>query len=92
MYESIIIHVFLLLFQHGAEITDHKIFSELTQHWENEYHSDMKALNVSSLKFLMLFRFIAPYLRRMLIVPFCTFTEVLPSKHRVNSLLENERT
>ena len=32
--------------QHGAEITDHDIFWELTRYWENEYHNDMKALNV----------------------------------------------
>lgn len=30
----------------GAEVTDYKIFSKLTQHWENEYHEDMKNLNV----------------------------------------------
>jgi len=32
--------------QFGAEITDHKIFNALTQHWENEYHEDMNSLNV----------------------------------------------
>jgi len=31
---------------HGAEITDHNIFWELTRYWENEYHEDMNALNV----------------------------------------------
>lgn len=33
--------------QFGANVTDHKIFSNLTQYWENEYHEDMKSLNVS---------------------------------------------
>ena len=28
-------------------MTDHRIFAKLTQHWENEFHEDMKALNVS---------------------------------------------
>jgi len=28
-------------------VTDQKIFSKLTQHWENEYHEDMTNLNVS---------------------------------------------
>jgi len=32
--------------QFGGKVTDHKIFSALTQHWENEYHEDMKALDV----------------------------------------------
>jgi len=27
-------------------VTDHRIFAKLTQHWENEFHEDMKALNV----------------------------------------------
>ena len=27
-------------------MTDHRIFAKLTQHWENEFHEDMKALNV----------------------------------------------
>ncbi|XP_066919805.1 cysteine--tRNA ligase, cytoplasmic-like isoform X2 [Clytia hemisphaerica] len=30
----------------GAKVTDFKIFSKLTQYWENEYHEDMKNLNV----------------------------------------------
>ena len=41
--------LFQILFcplQHGGEITDHNIFWELTRYWENEYHKDMKALNV----------------------------------------------
>ena len=33
--------------QHGHEISDKSIFSGLTQHWENEFHNDMQALNVS---------------------------------------------
>eukprot|EP00795_Rhopilema_esculentum_P011490 gene11490-21706_t len=32
--------------QHGANVTDHNIFWRLTQHWENEFHEDMRALNV----------------------------------------------
>ena len=28
-------------------MTDHRIFAKLTQHWENEFHKDMNALNVS---------------------------------------------
>lgn len=32
----------------GAGVTDFKIFSNLTQYWENEFHEDMKSLNVSS--------------------------------------------
>ena len=27
-------------------MTDHRIFAKLTHHWENEFHEDMKALNV----------------------------------------------
>jgi len=30
----------------GADVTDHKIFSKLTQYWENEFHEDMRSLNV----------------------------------------------
>lgn len=30
----------------GADVTDHEIFSKLTQYWENEFHEDMKSLNV----------------------------------------------
>lgn len=31
---------------YGAGVTDHKIFSELAQYWENEFHEDMSALNI----------------------------------------------
>ena len=31
-------------------MTDHGIFSALTKHWEEEYHRDMAALNVSNLE------------------------------------------
>ena len=33
--------------QHGSKVTDHHIFAKLTKHWEEEYHKDMAALNVS---------------------------------------------
>lgn len=36
------------LFQFGSNVTDHKIFAKLTQHWEKEFHEDMKALNVGA--------------------------------------------
>lgn len=32
---------------HGASVTDNAIFAELPRYWENEFHKDMKALNVS---------------------------------------------
>ncbi|XP_062513505.1 cysteine--tRNA ligase, cytoplasmic-like [Corticium candelabrum] len=32
--------------KHGAAVTDHKIFTALTQYWEREFHRDMAALNV----------------------------------------------
>ncbi|KAA3680819.1 cysteinyl-tRNA synthetase [Paragonimus westermani] len=32
--------------EHGASITDHKIFEAVARRFEKEYHSDMKALNV----------------------------------------------
>lgn len=35
----------------GSTVTDHSIFSSLTQHWEEEYHKDMAALNVSLITF-----------------------------------------
>ena len=35
--------------QHGSEVTDHHIFAKLTKHWEEEYHKDMAALNVSTM-------------------------------------------
>ena len=34
------------LFQFGSNVTDHRIFAKLTQHWETEFHKDMEALNV----------------------------------------------
>ena len=33
--------------QYGSDVTDHSIFAKLTSHWEEEYHKDMDALNVS---------------------------------------------
>ncbi|XP_076767144.1 cysteine--tRNA ligase, cytoplasmic [Xylocopa sonorina] len=30
----------------GATVTEHSIFSKLSQHWEREFHKDMDALNV----------------------------------------------
>lgn len=36
----------LLSYQHGASVTDHSIFSQLSSYWEEEFHQDMKALNV----------------------------------------------
>lgn len=30
----------------GATVTEHSIFSKLSQHWESEFHKDMDALNV----------------------------------------------
>lgn len=32
--------------QFGSDVTDHRIFAKLTQHWEDEFHKDMEALNV----------------------------------------------
>ncbi len=34
--------------QHGAQITDNAIFSKLPRYWEEKYHQDMEALNVSN--------------------------------------------
>lgn len=31
----------------GSEVTDNEIFSDLPRHWEEEFHKDMEALNVS---------------------------------------------
>ena len=36
-----------VIIQHGSKVTDHHIFAKLTKHWEEEYHKDMAALNVS---------------------------------------------
>uniref|UniRef100_A0A8C5QVD1 Cysteine--tRNA ligase, cytoplasmic n=1 Tax=Leptobrachium leishanense TaxID=445787 RepID=A0A8C5QVD1_9ANUR len=33
-------------FQHGAEVSDNSIFSQLPKFWEGDYHKDMDALNV----------------------------------------------
>lgn len=33
--------------QYGATVTDNAIFSALPRHWEEEFHKDMDALNVS---------------------------------------------
>lgn len=32
--------------QFGSNVTEQRIFAKLTQHWENEFHKDMKALNI----------------------------------------------
>lgn len=32
--------------KHGASVTDNAIFAELPRYWENEFHKDMKNLNV----------------------------------------------
>ncbi|KAM5316950.1 cysteine--tRNA ligase, cytoplasmic [Glossophaga mutica] len=32
--------------EHGSEVTDNSIFSELPRFWEGEFHRDMQALNV----------------------------------------------
>ncbi|XP_078457612.1 cysteine--tRNA ligase, cytoplasmic [Lampetra planeri] len=32
--------------QHGSEVTENSIFSELPRYWEAEFHRDMEALNV----------------------------------------------
>ena len=39
--------IFVFCTQYGSEVTDHSIFAKLTRHWEEEYHKDMDALNVS---------------------------------------------
>lgn len=33
--------------KYGATVTDNAIFTSLPRYWENEFHKDMKALNVS---------------------------------------------
>ena len=33
--------------QYGAQVTDNAIFSKLPKYWEEKYHQDMEALNVS---------------------------------------------
>lgn len=39
----------------GATVTDNAIFTALPRYWENEFHKDMKALNVSMFKFELSF-------------------------------------
>ena len=34
--------------EQGSQVTDNAIFAKLPQFWEEEYHKDMEALNVSS--------------------------------------------
>lgn len=34
--------------KYGATVTDNSVFTDLPKYWENEFHKDMKALNVSS--------------------------------------------
>lgn len=46
--------------KYGATVTDNSIFTELPRYWENEFHKDMKALNVSiknQYSFLMILKF-----------------------------------
>lgn len=38
----------------GSEVTDNSIFSKLPKFWEEEFHKDMEALNVSVLCYLIL--------------------------------------
>lgn len=38
----------------GSEVTDNSIFSKLPKFWEEEFHKDMEALNVSALYCLVL--------------------------------------
>ncbi|KAG6453785.1 hypothetical protein O3G_MSEX008331 [Manduca sexta] len=33
-------------YKYGSTVTDNEIFTELPRYWENEFHKDMKALNV----------------------------------------------
>ena len=33
--------------QFGAKVTENEIFSKLPRYWEEKYHEDMEALNVS---------------------------------------------
>lgn len=35
--------------KYGATVTDHSVFTELSRFWENDFHKDMKALNVRNL-------------------------------------------
>ncbi|XP_045492463.1 cysteine--tRNA ligase, cytoplasmic [Colias croceus] len=32
--------------KYGASVTDNAVFTKLSRYWENEYHKDMKALNI----------------------------------------------
>ncbi|KOB79473.1 Cysteinyl-tRNA synthetase [Operophtera brumata] len=32
--------------KYGATVTDHSVFTKLPRYWENDFHKDMKALNV----------------------------------------------
>jgi len=36
----------LLDSKYGATVTDHGIFTKLTQHWEEDFHQDMNSLNI----------------------------------------------
>ena len=38
----------------GSEVTDKTIFASLTQHFEEEFHSDMEALNVWCQSYIVL--------------------------------------
>ena len=45
----LLLHSFLnslILSRFGADVTDHSIFAALTQHWESEFHNDLRDLNV----------------------------------------------
>lgn len=38
---------------YGATVTDNTIFGKLPKYWEQEFHKDMDALNVSSLMYII---------------------------------------
>ena len=40
--------------QKGDTVNEHSIFSKLSQHWEDDYHKDMDALNVCKMYFNVL--------------------------------------
>lgn len=40
----------------GATVTEHSIFTKLSQHWEQEFHKDMDFLNVKlNMLFIIVF-------------------------------------
>ena len=44
--------------QFGSEVKDNAIFSKLPQFWEEKYHEDMDALNVSPKSWKTIFFFV----------------------------------